>query len=137
MLLFENNELQGKTLDTFRYPGWKPWIPSGVTNTQRILCSYHRQAVAIPAKPPVHVETALVSEPCDDILYRASQNVAVMRETSSKGRAIVERVPASINAHQLSVNHNPTRANHPRVRRIWTIGSYGIPVLREYGDTKA
>lgn len=61
--------------------------------------SYHRQAVAIPAKPPVHVEATLVSKPRDDVLYSASQNVAIMRETSSKGWPIIECVPESTHTH--------------------------------------
>lgn len=67
--------------------------------------------MAIPAEPPVHVETALVSEPCDDILYSASQNVAIMWETSSEGRSIIECVPASKRkkTDQSVISHNPTK----------------------------
>lgn len=69
---------------------------------QQFWSSYHRQAVTIPAKPPIHMETALVSEPCDNILDSASENVAIMWETGSKGRSIVESVPATINTHTVS-----------------------------------
>lgn len=66
--------------------------------------------MAIPAKPPVHVEPTLVSKPGDNVLYSAGQNVAVMWETSRKGRSIVERVPVSRNTHNATaVIHNPTK----------------------------
>lgn len=36
--------------------------------SQRTTDGYHRQAVAVPAKSPLHMETALVGEASDDVL---------------------------------------------------------------------
>lgn len=49
--------------------------------------------MAIPAKSPVHVKAALMGKPGDNVLDGTSQDVAIMRQTSGKWRAIIESVP--------------------------------------------
>lgn len=39
-----------------------------IISHRRITDCYHRQAVAIPAKSPLHMETALMGEASDDVL---------------------------------------------------------------------
>lgn len=39
-----------------------------ITSQRRITDCYHRQAVAVPAKPPLHMETALMGEASDHVL---------------------------------------------------------------------
>lgn len=41
--------------------------------------SYHRQAMAVPAEPSVHVEATLMGKAGDDVLDGASKDVPVVR----------------------------------------------------------
>lgn len=40
--------------------------------------SYHRQAVTVPAKAPVHMEAALVGKASNDVLDGTGQDVSIV-----------------------------------------------------------
>lgn len=48
--------------------------------------------MTVPAKTPVHMEAALVGETSNNVLDGAGQDVTVVGQACSKGRAIVEGV---------------------------------------------
>lgn len=62
---------------------------------QRSHGSYHRQAVAVPAKSPVHVKATLMGKAGDDVLDGASEDVPVVRQTRGEWRTVIEGVPES------------------------------------------
>lgn len=51
---------------------YEPHFESHNAETLRITDCYHRQAVAVPAKSPLHMETTLMGEACDNVLDGAS-----------------------------------------------------------------
>lgn len=40
---------------------------------------YHRKAVTVPAKSPLHVKTALMGEAGDDVFNGAGKDVSIVR----------------------------------------------------------
>ena len=58
--------------------------------------------MAVPTKPPVDMEPALVCPSRHNVLHRARQDVPVMRQSSRERRTIVEYVPEARNTHKAS-----------------------------------
>lgn len=70
--------------------------------TKRSICrqihgTYHREAVAIPAKPSVNMKTTLMSKSGHDVFDGPCKNVAIVGEPRGKRGAVVEVKPTTQN----------------------------------------
>ena len=60
------------------------------TTSQSSQVTNHRQAVRVPAEPPLHMEAWLVRPARDYVLDGAGENVAVVGQARGEGRPVVE-----------------------------------------------